>query len=65
MVDIRSLPDDPAVERLARQIFAMFPKCMKCGEPIATFDDADVRILTHRVVHKNRCAEPDPITAGS
>jgi len=48
------------VEQLARQIYAMFPRCMKCGEAIATFEDADVRILTHRVVHKQRCAESEP-----
>jgi hypothetical protein len=58
-VDIRSRPADPQVEQLARQIFAMFPKCMKCGEPIASFEDADVRILTHRVVHKQRCADAE------
>jgi hypothetical protein len=54
-VDIRSRPADPAIEQLARQIFAMFPKCMKCGLPIAAFEDADVRILSHRVVHRGRC----------
>ncbi len=54
-MDIRSRPDDPAVEQLAKQIFAMFPKCMKCGEPITSFDEADVRILSHRVVHKAPC----------
>jgi hypothetical protein len=60
-VDIRSRPDDPEVDLLARQIFAMFPKCMKCGQPIATFEDADVRILSHRVVHRQaaRC-QPTP-----
>lgn len=56
-MDIRSRPNDPEVDRLARQIFAMFPKCMKCGEPIVTFEDADIRILTNRVAHKGRCAE--------
>ena len=60
MVDIRSRPDDPEVERLARQIFAMFPKCMRCGQPIAEYEQADVRILTHRVVHKARCQPMSP-----
>jgi hypothetical protein len=54
-VDIRSRPADPAVEQLARQIFAMFPKCMKCGRVIETFEDADIRVLSHRVVHKGMC----------
>ena len=55
-MDIRSRPDDPEVDALARSIYAMFPKCMRCGQPIATFEDADVRILSHRVVHKGKCA---------
>jgi hypothetical protein len=55
-VDIRSRPEDPEVERLARQIFAMFPKCMRCGMPIRSYEEADVRILSHRVVHKGACA---------
>jgi hypothetical protein len=54
-VDIRSRPDDPRVEQLARQIFAMFPKCMRCGGTIEKFEDADVRILAHRVVHRAPC----------
>jgi hypothetical protein len=59
-VDIRARPSDPEVELLARQIFAMFPRCMKCGQPIASFEDADVRILSHRVVHKAACGpRPD------
>jgi hypothetical protein len=44
------------VDQLARSIYAMFPKCMRCGEPIASFEEADVRILSHRVVHRERCA---------
>ena len=55
-VDIRSRPTDPAVEELARSIYAMFPKCMRCGEPIEAYEDADVRILSHRVVHRGKCA---------
>ena len=55
-MDIRSRPTDPAVEELARSIYAMFPKCMRCGQPIAEYSDADVRILSHRVVHRGECA---------
>jgi hypothetical protein len=58
-VDIRSRPTDPAVEELARSIYAMFPKCMRCGEPIPDYDDADVRILSHRVVHRGACARKE------
>lgn len=56
-MDIRSRPTDPAVEQLARSIYAMFPKCMRCGAQIDSYEDADVRILSHRVVHRVRCAE--------
>ena len=55
-MDIASRPDDPAVEEMARSIFALFPKCMRCGETIARYEDADVRILSHRVVHRDPCA---------
>jgi hypothetical protein len=65
-VDIRSRPADPAVEELARSIYAMFPKCMRCGLAIASYDDADVRILSHRVVHKGECARrEDTVEASS
>jgi hypothetical protein len=55
-MDIAARHDDPAVEELARSIYSMFPRCMRCGEAIARYEDADVRILTHRVVHRGRCA---------
>jgi hypothetical protein len=55
-VDIRSRPADPAIEELARSIYAMFPRCMRCGEAIADYKGADVRILSHRVVHRGECA---------
>ena len=56
-MDIAARPDDPDVEEMARAIYAMFPRCMRCGEAIARYEDADVRILTHRVVHKAKCAK--------
>ena len=54
-MDIASRPDDPAVEELARSIFALFPRCVRCGDAIERYEDADVRILSHRVVHRARC----------
>ena len=54
-MDIAARSNDPAVEEMARSIYTMFPRCMRCGEPIAQYEDADVRILTHRVVHKRPC----------
>ncbi len=58
-MDIAARRDDPAVEELARSIYAMFPRCMRCGEPIARYEDADIRVLSHRVVHKGVCAEAE------
>jgi hypothetical protein len=59
-MDIASRPDDPAVEEMARSIFALFPRCMRCGEAIPRYEDADVRILSHRVVHRTPCAAAAP-----
>jgi hypothetical protein len=56
-MDIAARSNDPAVEEMARSIYTMFPRCMRCGEPIARYEDADVRILTHRVVHKHACEQ--------
>jgi hypothetical protein len=58
-MDIAARRDDPAVEEMARSIYTMFPKCMRCGEPIARYEDADVRVLSHRVVHRDKCAALD------
>jgi hypothetical protein len=58
-MDIAARPNDPAVEEMARSIYALFPRCMRCGEPIATYEEADVRVLTHRVVHKVKCADEE------
>jgi hypothetical protein len=57
-MDIAARPDDPAIDELARSIYTMFPRCMRCGELIPRFEDADVRILSHRVVHRNECSAP-------
>lgn len=54
-MDIAARSDDPAVDEMARSIFALFPRCMRCGELIARYEDADVRILSHRVVHRQPC----------
>jgi hypothetical protein len=58
-MDIAARPDDPAVEEIARSIYTLFPRCMRCGEPIPRYEDADVRILSHRVVHKRACVATD------
>ena len=55
-MDIAARYDDPAVEEMARSIYTMFPRCMRCGVSIARYEDADVRILSHRVVHRGKCA---------
>jgi hypothetical protein len=47
--------DDPILETIARSIHTFFPRCMRCGESIDSFEDADIRILTNRVVHRAEC----------
>jgi hypothetical protein len=47
--------DDPLLEQLARDTFALFPHCRRCGARIERFEDADVRILVQRVVHRGAC----------
>jgi hypothetical protein len=51
--------DDPILETIARSIHTFFPRCMRCGEPIESFEDADIRILTNRVVHRTGCGTGD------
>lgn len=58
-MDIAARPDDPGVEELARSIYALFPRCMRCGGNIARYEDADIRILSNRVVHRGRCADDE------
>ena len=50
--------DDPKLEQLARDVFAMFPQCHRCGQTIARFEDADVRVHVQRVVHRDHCPAP-------
>lgn len=47
--------DDPILETIGRSIFTLFPRCMRCGERIERYEDAEVRILANRVVHRGRC----------
>jgi hypothetical protein len=51
--------DDPILETIARSIHLFFPRCVRCGEPIESFDDADIRILSNRVVHRAQCGVRD------
>jgi hypothetical protein len=53
--------DDPKLEQMARDVFAMFPQCHRCGQTIARFEDADVRVHVQRVVHRERCPAPPSI----
>jgi hypothetical protein len=48
---------DPVLETIARSVYALFPRCLRCGQRVARFEDADVRILTNRVVHRDVCPE--------
>lgn len=46
---------DPLLETIARSIYTFFPRCRECGATIEQFEDAEVRILTQRVVHRGAC----------
>ncbi len=50
--------DDPLLNQLARDTFALFPHCRLCGEEIARFEDADIRVHVQRVVHRGACPAP-------
>ena len=50
-------PDDPILEQIARDTFALFPHCHRCGQPIASFEESDLRVHLQRVVHRYDCLE--------
>ena len=50
--------DDPILEQIARDAFALFPLCQRCGARIERFEDADIRVHSHRAVHRDGCPEP-------
>jgi hypothetical protein len=52
---------DPKLEQLARDVFSMFPHCHRCGQTIASFEEADVRVHVQRVVHRGRCPAPPSV----
>ena len=43
--------DDPALAMLARELYALFPACVKCSRPIERFEDAAVLVHLHRLAH--------------
>jgi hypothetical protein len=53
--------NDPKLDQLARDVFAMFPHCHRCGQTIDRFEDADVRVHAQRVVHRGECPLPPTI----
>jgi hypothetical protein len=55
LMPLSGRPDDPILDQIARDTFALFPHCHRCGQVIAHFEDADVRILVQRVVHRGAC----------
>jgi hypothetical protein len=52
---------DPMLDQIARDTFALFPNCHRCGQRVARFEDADVRVLVQRIVHRGPC----PVTRAS
>lgn len=54
---------DPMLEQIAHDTLALFPNCHRCGQPIARLEDADVRVLVQRVVHRGGCPAAAPAEA--
>ncbi len=52
---LSSRHDDPILDQIARDTFALFPHCHRCGERIARIEDADIRVHVQRVVHRRAC----------
>lgn len=52
---LSSRHDNPVLEQIARDTFALFPHCHRCGGRIERFEDADVRVHVQRVVHRLPC----------
>ena len=53
--------DDPILEQIARDTFALFPHCHLCGQRIDHFEHADIRVHVQRVVHRGGCPAPATI----
>jgi hypothetical protein len=51
-------PDDPVLQQIARDTFALFPHCHRCGQRVDRFEDADMRVHVQRVVHRGTCPAP-------
>jgi len=56
--------DEPLLEALAREVFALFPRCLRCGQPIVRYEDADVRVFANRVTHREGCGAEGAEPAG-
>lgn len=49
---------DPILEQIARDTWSLFPQCHRCGQAVERFEDADIRVLVQRVVHRGVCPAP-------
>ena len=49
--------DDLALATLARELYALFPSCVRCSRPIERFEDAAVLVHLHRLAHHG-CVAP-------
>ena len=56
--------DDPILDQIARDTFAMFPHCHRCGQRVERFEDADVRVHVQRVVHRESCPTAPIVETG-
>jgi hypothetical protein len=56
---------DPILDLIARETLALFPRCQRCGQSIERFEDADVRVLAMRVVHRGSCPASPAAESGA
>ena len=54
-MSLSSRHDNPILDQIARDTFALFPHCHRCGRRIERIEDADVRVHVQRVVHRDEC----------
>jgi hypothetical protein len=57
--------DDPVLETLARELYALFPTCLRCSLPIAQIEESEVLVHRQRLVHRGACAPCTEPAAGA
>lgn len=43
------------LDALAREVYELFPRCVRCGARVERYEEAEVRIFGRRVTHRGEC----------